>query len=257
MNGILEEALGALLATAFLAGVSIVWLRWRRKSALTWVLDFPYSDSWQISLYATAPSDERPEGVLLPEEAYSWLLGNGGISYLHTDFRLFLTNSSRETVIIRNVTAVCDRRKPPARGALIRCPGGSANDSICLAFSLDESAAQAWEVSLPTRRRIGDSPFFSRKSVTLLPGEVIDFAIFCSAENSYAEWHLEVDCIFGARRVSRKITDERFKTSDHPDNNFVSNWHWAWYDESDRGPHFLRLPDDGVPSVPNYDEGTS
>ncbi|MBB2745643.1 UNVERIFIED_ORG: hypothetical protein FHR35_005506 [Microbispora rosea subsp. rosea] len=249
MEEILINAGGGILAALAVGIVTLLLIRWRRRVPISATLARPVPEPWHLSLFGLLPQNLHLPHNPTIESVYQWLLlDQGAVDYRQTTLRLYLTNIAKETVVIHNIRVLRQRVRPVARGALITSPGGGSNESIQLAYNLDEEKPEAWETSFPERERLGVAPYFKLHSITLTPGETVDLTISAVVEKSAVDWRLAIECMVGTKKRSIRIPEDRkslFRTTGHPKQGFLSYWHWVWYDGGRHGQRLARVSEHG------------
>lgn len=120
----------------------------------------------------------------------------------------------------------------------------SAGDSTIphLRYILDHTEPRAHEVTynaVDGERRVGDTPYFSSKRISLVPQETFEFNISAIAYGIYCEWHLELLCTIAGESGHILVDNDGapFRTSGNPIDGFDSDWLWVWWDTEQRGFH--------------------
>ncbi|MFB4272885.1 hypothetical protein [Nonomuraea sp. GTA35] len=157
--------------------------------------------------------------------------------------RLFLQGATKDTISISNIRVVVDKRQPPARGAHINCPSAGSLDTLTLSTDLDATHPTLWAFSEVDHEKVGETPYFVSHSISLSQGEIFDLCVVAKTEKFRCDWHIEIDYRVGLeKRGSIRVPSKSglsFRTSGHPEDGFLEEWDWAWYEES--GPSFIEV----------------
>ncbi len=236
-----QAAVEILIGVAVVVIAAIGGLLWRRtrraheeRHSLQWSVERVVRDGWALAFSGELPRDASEiEGSYIAAcDVCDWLVARGAVDVGESRLRLRVRGLAGETVVIRNMRVVVERRTPYS-GTLVLCPTAGANSATLLVFDLDEADPQAWEWNEDGgRTRVGAKPFFDTHNITLAREEVHDFIIIGRAEAFLAMWRIELDLETGSHRET-VIVDEAgvpFITSGRPTAGYASSLDWAWYD---------------------------
>jgi hypothetical protein len=237
-----------------------------RKPPLTTTAKYIWGEGVEWAMKGKLPPDAQRQFEQLTE-IQSWsqdnlnrlhalLQQNGGVRFealydndtkTHigesTPLRIIVSGNRSSPVVIQDMHVHILKRESPISGSLFYGEPQGEGNTIGLAFNLDAPdpiALRTGKEGLPT-----DQPYFSRKFVTLQPGEPIVFNILAYTKRCYCEWELVIDTVVAGKSQKLVVRDEGqpFRTT-----ALASSYGEAYSAFSTSPTHiFTRMPSNWTP----------
>jgi hypothetical protein len=133
------------------------------------------------------------------------ILDKGGVQIYKFAMNLGLEGRRNEQIRIADIKPVILKRVQPMNGTLICSPAAGGGPVEAMDFDLDSRIPQAL-----LHEESGDSqelPYFSKRTITLNRGEVVDTYLTFKTEAYYVEFNLAVDVVYGGQNETITVTN--------------------------------------------------
>ncbi|MDN3352014.1 hypothetical protein [Actinomadura sp. DC4] len=133
-----------------------------------------------------------------------WAREHGGVDVQMVMAQVVLAGNQRDPVRILGMKAI-NQCRPPLTGTLIEKPTGGEDDTVRLAFDLDERnpEARTWQGGSAGFGK----DYFGAKTVSLKYKEQQTFQMIGITQRQYCEFHLQVSVLAGKRTETVPVTN--------------------------------------------------